>query len=279
MGGLEIMRLNQFIARHSKYSRREADNLIAQGRVNIQKSKAQLGVEVHEGERVFIDGKMLKPKKEFTTIIYHKPKGELVTKRDDRGRRTIFDSLEKKFAHFTPIGRLDFASEGLILLSDSIEVVHALMHSSLQREYILKLNGKITEEMIEAMENGLVLEDARAGGHEKSAIDSMEFKPFDFYSIYKSDSKFSKLKVRISEGKNRELRRFFAHFKAEVLDLRRVAYGWVELHALPVGKSRYLTREEYRKLHAFLKEGEGVQVAEMGQEPKKGRGSKRGGGR
>ena len=275
MGGLEIMRLNQFIARHSKYSRREADSLIAQGRVNIQKSKAQLGVEVHEGERVFIDGKILKPKKEFTTIIYHKPKGELVTKRDDRGRRTIFDSLEKKFAHFTPIGRLDFASEGLILLSDSIEVVHALMHSSLQREYILKLNGKITEEMIEAMENGLVLEDARAGGHEKSAIDSMEFKPFDFYSIYKSDSKFSKLKVRISEGKNRELRRFFAHFKAEVLDLRRVAYGWVELHALPVGKSRYLTREEYRKLHAFLKEGEGVQVAEMGQEPKKGRGSKR----
>ena len=279
MGGLEIMRLNQFIARHSKYSRREADSLIAQGRVNIQKTKAQLGVEVREGERVFIDGKMLKPKKEFTTIIYHKPKGELVTKRDDRGRRTIFDSLEKKFAHFTPIGRLDFASEGLILLSDSIEVVHALMHSSLQREYILKLNGKITEEMIEAMENGLVLEDARAGGHEKSAIDSMEFKPFDFYSIYKGDSKFSKLKVRISEGKNRELRRFFAHFKAEVLDLRRVAYGWVELHALPVGKSRYLTREEYRKLHAFLKEGEGVQVAEMGQEPKKGRGSKRGGGR
>lgn len=279
MGGLEIMRLNQFIARHSKYSRREADNLIAQGRVNIQKTKAQLGVEVREGERVFIDGKMLKPKKEFTTIIYHKPKGELVTKRDDRGRRTIFDSLEKKFAHFTPIGRLDFASEGLILLSDSIEVVHALMHSSLQREYILKLNGKITEEMIEAMENGLVLEDARAGGHEKSAIDSMEFKPFDFYSIYKSDSKFSKLKVRISEGKNRELRRFFAHFKAEVLDLRRVAYGWVELHALPVGKSRYLTREEYRKLHAFLKEGEGAQVAELGQEAKKGRGSKRGKGR
>lgn len=252
------MRLNQYISHHTKYSRREADALIANGRVNIEKQKATLGQELHDGQRVFIDGKMIKPKKEAisTVIVYHKPKGELVTKKDDRGRRSVFDSLGKKYAHFTPIGRLDFASEGLLLLSDDKKIAQALMESDLEREYILKIAGPITEKMIEAMENGIELEDARAGGHEKSKITSMNFKPFVYYSIYKNDRNFSKLKVKITEGRNRELRRFFAHFKAEVLDLRRVSYGFVELSALPVGKVRFLSKDEYKKLHVFMKEKE-----------------------
>lgn len=250
------MRLNQYIAHHTKYSRREADSLIVQGRVNIEKQRAILGQELMENQRVFIDGKMIKPKTNghFSVIVYHKPKGELVTKKDDRNRRTIFDSLDKKYKHFTPVGRLDFASEGLLILTDDKKVAHHLMHSDLQREYILKISGKITEEMIKAMEEGLNLEDARAGGHQESKICSMNFKPFDSYVIYKNDSNFSKLKVKISEGKNRELRRFFGHFKAEVLDLRRVGYGWIELCSLPVGKVRFLNRDEYKKLHIFIAE-------------------------
>ncbi|STP12053.1 ribosomal pseudouridine synthase [Helicobacter mustelae] len=250
------MRLNQYIAHHSKYSRREADGLIAQGRVNVEKKKAVLGQELKEGQRVFVDGKQLREKKDgpSTVIVYHKPKGELVTRSDDRGRRSIFDSLGRRYAHFTPVGRLDFASEGLLLLSDDKKIAHFLMQSDLEREYILKISGAVTEKMKEAMENGLELEDARAGGHEKSRIQKMSFKPFAFYQIQKNDRNFSKLKVRITEGKNRELRRFFAHFKAEVLDLRRVGYGFVTLSALPVGKVRFLSKEEYKKLHQLLKE-------------------------
>ncbi len=246
------MRLSQFIAHHSGFSRREADELIRAGRIKVGSKKAVLGQEVSGQERIFLDGKMLKIQKFSTVIIYHKPKGELVSKRDDRGRRVIFDSLDKKFGHFTPVGRLDYVSEGLLLLSDDKKIAHALMHSDLLREYIIKIHAPITQRMIEAMQNGLKLEDARAGGHAKSKIQAMEFAPFHSFSISKNQRNFSRLKVVISEGKNRELRRFFAHFKAEVLDLRRTGYGFFNLSSLPVGKWRYLSRQEYRRLHEFM---------------------------
>ncbi len=248
------MRINQFIAHHSNYSRREVDRLIASGRINIERRLAQLGDSIQKGERVFIDGKILKIKssKLPTVIVYHKPKGELVSRYDDRGRRVIFDSLDKKFSHFSPVGRLDYASEGLLILSDDKKIVEGLMTSNLVREYIVKISGRITQEMIEAMENGLNLEDARAGGHTKSKVVGMNFRAFEYFSISKNHKNFSRLKVAITEGKNRELRRFFAHFKTEVLDLRRVGYGFIQLSALPVGKWRYLSREEYSKLHYFM---------------------------
>ncbi len=136
------MRLNQYISHNSKYSRREADRLILDGRVNIEKRKATPTSILQEGERVFIDGKYLKPKDEenYTLIIYHKPKGELVSKKDDRGRRTIYHSLSSQYAHFVPVGRLDYASEGLLILTDSKKVATKLMQSELERVYLLKLN-------------------------------------------------------------------------------------------------------------------------------------------
>jgi 23S rRNA pseudouridine2605 synthase len=104
------------------------------------------------------------------------------------------------------------------------------------------------------MRNGLSLDDARAGGHEKSKIHSMEFEPFVKYEIRGGNSHFTKLRVTISEGKNRELRRFFGHFGAKILDLKRVAFGGIELNNLPTNKTRYFTRKEYDQLHKYLKE-------------------------
>lgn len=250
------MRLNQYISHNSKYSRREADRLILEGRVNIEKKKATFASVLQEGERVFIDGKFLKPKSEesYTLLIYHKPKGELVSKKDDKGRKTIYHSLSSQYSHFVPVGRLDYASEGLLILTDSKKVATKLMESKLERVYLLKLDGSITQEMIGAMQEGLVLEDAREGGHQKSDITSMEFSPFVDFAIIKNSRNYSKLKVCINEGKNRELRRFFAHFKREVLDLKRVSYGFASLNALPCGKSRFFSKEEYKQLHQFMKQ-------------------------
>lgn len=248
------MRLNQFISHNTTYSRREADKLIEEGRVNIERMKATPKSVLEDGKRVFIDGKIIKAKNEekYTVIVYHKPKNELVSKKDDRDRRVIYESLGSKYSHFVSVGRLDYASEGVLLLTDSKKVAQALMESDLEREYILKINGKITEEMKSAMKEGLELEDARAGSHGKSKITYMNFAPFVYFSIGKNNEHFSKLKVCIKEGKNRELRRFFAHFKADVLDLRRIRYGWIELNALPVGKVRFLDRREYKELHQFM---------------------------
>jgi len=248
------MRLNKYIAHNTKYSRREADTLIEAGEVTLNKKPLkEFGYEVDEEDRIFVKGKAVKVSTELTIIAYNKPKGVLVTKKDDRDRTTIYHKLPGKYRHFTPVGRLDYASEGLLLLTDDVEVATALMESGLDRTYNLKIDKPVTSEMMDAMKEGLVLDDARAGAHEKSKIYSMEFAPFAHFEIRGEGKNFTKLRVTITEGKNRELRRFFAHFEAKVLDLKRVAFGGIELNNLPENKTRYFTRREYDDVHKFMK--------------------------
>lgn len=250
------IRLNKYISHASRFSRREADKLIESGRISINKTPIQsLATQVQKDDIVAIDGKPLKaPDHFFTVIVYNKPKGEIVSKKDDRGRKVVFDSLPSRFKHYLPVGRLDFASEGLLLLTDSPEVVHALTTSQLERLYKIKIDGSVTPAMEQAMKEGLQLEDATAGGHEQSRIESMDFAPFANYQIIASAPKRSKLKVTLVEGKNREIRRFFGSFERKVLDLKRLSFGGIELSALPTGKFRYLERKEYESLRGFLKE-------------------------
>jgi len=248
------MRLNKYIAHNTKYSRREADTLIEAGEVTLDKRPLkEFGYEVQEDDRIFVKGKAIKVTSELTIIVYNKPKGVLVTKKDDRGRATIYHKLAGKYRHFTPVGRLDYASEGLLLLTDDVEVATALMESGLDRTYNLKIDKPVTKEMMDAMKEGLVLDDARAGAHEKSKIYAMEFAPFAHFEVRSEGKNFTKLRVTITEGKNRELRRFFAHFDAKVLDLKRVAFGGIELNNLPENKTRYFTRREYDDVHKFMK--------------------------
>jgi len=258
------MRLNKYISHNTKYSRREADRLIEAGEVTLNKQPLQdFAYEVQEDDRIFVKGKLVKEKSnEVTVIVYNKPKGVLVTKKDDRGRATIYHKLPGKFRHFVPIGRLDYASEGLLLLTDNIEVATALMESGLDRTYNLKIDKPVTQEMIDAMQEGLVLDDARAGAHEKSKIYSMEFAPFAHFEIRAEGKSFTKLRVTITEGKNRELRRFFAHFDAKVLDLKRVAFGGIELNNLPTNKTRFFSRKEYDDVHQFMKRKKANAIAQ-----------------
>ena len=250
------MRLNKFIAHHSTYSRREADRAIQEGYVRVDgEIQTNPATQVDESHvEVSISGKKVVKSDQYTVIVYSKPKGELVTKSDPKGRRTIYDSLDKKYRHFIPVGRLDFATEGLLLLTDAPRVANALMHSKMERVYRVKIKGAVTPAMEEAMTEGLVLDDATAGAHEKSEITSMNFAPFFAYQIQKNQPNYSILKIAIGEGQNREVRRFFAHFGAEVVDLKRLSFGGIELNNLPSGKTRFLNRSEYGSLHKFLAE-------------------------
>ncbi len=248
----EGIRLNKYLSHNTKYSRREADELIKNGHVKIGgKVVTDLSTRVQKGDKVYLKGRFVHPKNEFTVIVYNKQKGELVTKKDDRGRKTIYDSLSKRYHHFIPIGRLDYASEGLILLTDSPEVATTLMTSDLERVYYLKIKGSVTEAMEEAMKRGLHADVATKGAHPKSQIVSMDFAPFLWYKIQKESGGYTKLKVAINEGKNRELRRFFGYFDADVMDLKRVEFGGISLD-IPPGKSRFLTKSEYHSLHTYL---------------------------
>ncbi len=250
---IELMRLNKMISHNTHYSRREADQLIKDGLVKVDgKVVDDLSVQVSFKNKIEIKGNALFEKHGYSVIVYHKPKGELVSKKDDRGRKTVYDSLPSKFGHYLSVGRLDFASEGLLLLCDSPTVVSALMHGDLERVYYVKINGAITLAMEKAMQEGLKLDDARKGGHAKSEIHSMEFAPFLAYRIIKNSPTFSTLKVTINEGKNRELRRFFGYFDVDVVDLKRVSYGKVDLGTLKPGKHRFFNASEYNALRDYL---------------------------
>ena len=248
------MRINKYISHYTKYSRREADELIKNGEVKNGKATINnLSFQVKEGDKIFVKNRLVEKRKEITVIVYNKPKGVLVTKKDDRGRATIYHKLSGKYRHFIPVGRLDYASEGLLMLTDTPKVAQILMESSLPRSYNIKIDKALTQAMEKAMQEGLELEDASSGAHEKSEIKSMHFAPFEGYEVRSEGKSHTKLRVVISEGKNRELRRFFAHFGAKVLDLKRVAYGGIELNNLPTNKTRYFTRKEYDNLHKFIK--------------------------
>ena len=249
------MRLNKYIAHHSSYSRREADKAIQDGYVRVDgEIQDNPATQVDEKDvDVYVSGKRIAPRDKYTVIVYNKPKGELVTKNDPKGRRTIYDSLDNKYKHFIPVGRLDYATEGVLLLTDASKIATSLMNSNLERIYKVKIKGEITSEMEAAMLNGMTLDDATAGGHSHSKITSMTFAPFIGYKIQKNEHNYSILKIAISEGKNREIRRFFAHFSTDVADLKRISFAEIELNNLPTGKTRFLTRSEYGALYTFLK--------------------------
>jgi len=251
------IRLNKFISHNSRFSRREADELIKNGKVSIDgKVIGDLSTKVSYKTIVKVNGRTVKVdySRPSTVIVYNKLKGEIVSKNDPQGRKVIYDTIGKKFSHFIPIGRLDYASEGMLLLTDDPTIATALMTSDLERVYKIKIEGNITEAMISGMNNGITLDDATAGAWENTKTKDMEFKRFLGYQIQTNTGKYSKLKVAISEGKNRELRRFFAHFGAKVTDLKRVSFGGINLNNLPSGKVRYLERIEYDNLRKFMKE-------------------------
>ena len=266
-----MMRLNKYIAHHSSYSRREADRAIQDGYVRVDgEIQDNPATQVDEKEViVYVSGKLVTPRDKYTVIVYNKPKGELVTKSDPRGRKTIYYGLESKYKHFIPVGRLDYATEGVLLLTDASKVATALMNSGLERIYKVKIKGEVTQEMENAMLNGLELADATAGGHEYSKITSMSFAPFLGYKIQKNEHNYSILKIAIAEGQNREIRRFFAHFGTDVADLKRISFAEIELNNLPTGKTRFLTRSEYSALFTFMKANEKLAREKSGNRGKK----------
>ena len=250
---LEEIRLNKFISHNTKYSRREADVLIAEGKVTIEnKVITNLSTKVDKYDKVYVDGHFVRRMDNlFTVLVYNKEKGELVTKKDDRGRKTIYHSLATKYRHFIPVGRLDFASEGLLLLTDNPKIATKLMESKLERVYNIKINGLVTQDMENAMKNGIEIH-GTAGAHKDTKITSMTIAPFYAYQILKNRPEYSRLRVVIGEGQNRELRRFFANFEREITDLKRVGFGGIELNNLPNGKHRFLSQREYDDLKEFI---------------------------
>ncbi|MET0065633.1 MAG: 23S rRNA pseudouridine(2605) synthase RluB [Candidatus Thiodiazotropha sp.] len=239
-------RLQKVLANAGMGSRREIEGWISEGRVEINGQPAQLGQRVLPNDAIRVDGKavakrMLEaPQREV--LVYNKPEGELVTRRDPEGRRTVFQGLPKlKHGRWIPVGRLDINSTGLLLLTTDGELANQLMHPSRQveREYAVRVMGEVTDAQLTQLTHGVELEDG----------------PARFEEIVESGGEGINrwFHVVIMEGRQREVRRMWEAVGARVNRLKRVRYGSVILEsALKVGRWRYLSETEVDELLVTL---------------------------
>ena len=233
-------RLQKLLATAGHGSRREIEQWIRDGRVTLAGRVAQLGERAAAGADIRLDGLPLHTAavSERAVLMYHKPMGEVTTRRDPAGRPTVFERLPPPPAgRWVVIGRLDVNTTGLLLFTTDGALAHRLMHPSAQieREYLVRVHGHPTPEMLQRLRSGVQLEDGPA-----------RFERVEPKGRSESHSWF---RVTLREGRNREVRRLWQEVGLEVSRLARLRYGPVGLpEDLPPGQWRLMREREARLL-------------------------------
>lgn len=234
-----MMRINKFISLCGIASRRAADSLIADGRVEVNGQViSDLGHQVDENvDQVLVDGKVAKLPKKTTTIMFHKPAGCVCTKEDPQGRRTVYDYLPPAYQSLKYVGRLDLQSRGLLLFTDDGELLHRLTHPSYEvpRSYFVWTDRPLSEHAAQKLVDGVDIRE------EDSDVEEIAFAT-DVYL----ENGF--VELVLIEGKNREIRRMMRAVGYEIRDLKRVSYCKLQLGDLPAGEFRELTADEMNKV-------------------------------
>ena len=235
------MRLQKYMALCGVASRRKAEEMIAEGKVAVNGvTITEMGVPVEDGDEVRVDGKVIRPEEVKRYVMYHKPAGEVTTVSDPEGRPCVLDHFRDEGVRLYPVGRLDYDSEGLLLLTNDGALTERLLHPSHQvdKTYLARVSGKVTLETVRSLRMGVMLDDHRTAPAK--------------VRIIKEETFATVVLVTIHEGRNRQVRRMFEENGHQVLQLRRVKFGPLELGDLPRGRWRDLTEEEVRRLRAFL---------------------------
>ena len=220
----QIERLSKVIARNTPYSRRQAEKLIDEGRVSVDGKKIiSQGMNVSENNKIFVDKKLINRSTDIQIYIFHKPKGCLVTHNDPSNRKTIFDFINKKYRNLITVGRLDYNSEGLLILTNDGQLKREfeLPKNNYQREYKVKIQGKITDFIISKISKGITVKGQK--------YKSIEIKKINETSTY------TWIRMILTEGKNREIRKIFDSLNMTVTRLIRVSYGKYRLGKLQKG--------------------------------------------
>lgn len=218
-------RIAKVIARDTKYSRREVEKLILDGRVKIDETIIyKPNVNVTSANTIHLDNKKINFKQQIQLYKYYKPRGFLVTHSDPKNRNTIFDNLPKKFENMITVGRLDYDSEGLLLMTNSGDIKRKmeLPNNNWKRIYRVRVYGKINKDIVLKLRKGL-------------KIKTIQYKPIDAKIDNESNS-YTWLTMSLTEGKNREIRNIFEYFGMSVTRLIRVAYGPYKLNNLIKGE-------------------------------------------
>ncbi|MBQ8685121.1 MAG: rRNA pseudouridine synthase [Clostridia bacterium] len=227
------MRINKFLAEKGVASRRHADEMIAAGRVQINGVVATLGASVEETDEVFLDGQPIaqgEKKEEF--YIMNKPKGVICSVSDDRGRKTVMQLLPETVGRVFPVGRLDYETEGLLILTNDGDTAYRLTHPSneIPKTYMARIEGTMTEKDLNRIRSGVEL-------------DGVMTKKCKAH-IVETNKAYTKVHITITEGRNRQVRRMFEAIGRNVEFLKRISIGKLKLTGLDRGQVRALTEEE-----------------------------------
>ncbi len=232
------MRINKFLAEKGIASRRHADEMISAGRVKINGQIATLGANVEEGDEVIVDDALVSMEEtKLEYYIMNKPKGVVCTVSDDRGRKTVMDLLPEGVGRVFPVGRLDYATEGLLILTNDGDLAFRLTHptAEIPKTYMARIEGTLTEKDLNPIRSGVEL-------------DGVLTKKCKAH-IVETNKAYTKVHVTITEGRNRQVRRMFEAIGKNVEFLKRVSIGQLKLKGLDRGEIRALNEMEI----AYLK--------------------------
>ncbi|NMD37750.1 MAG: rRNA pseudouridine synthase [Christensenellaceae bacterium] len=235
------MRLQKYMAQCGVASRRAAEEIIKEGRVKINGNIiTQMGVLVEPDDFVTLDDKPIKIEPEKHYIMYHKPMGEITSVKDEAGRPTVLDKFRDYPVRIYPVGRLDFNSEGLLLLTNDGELASKMLHPSrkMDKVYLARVSYKVEEADAKKLEKGVY-------------IDGYKTAPARV-KILNANNLFTDIMITIHEGKNRQVRKMVESIGHQVVLLRRVRFGSLELGDLPRGMWRRLSDVELKKLKKLL---------------------------
>lgn len=241
---MEEMRLQKFLALCSVSSRRGAEEIIKQGRVKVNgETVSEMGVKISSADTVTVDGEIIKKEDKKIYIMLNKPTGFLTTVSDDRGRATVMDLVEDIPERIYPVGRLDYNTEGLIILTNDGELAYSLTHPKYEKEkvYEVLVKGIVYHGVTEKLEKGVYI-DGR-----KTAPAKVE--------VLEHRRNSSVLHMCIHEGRNRQIRKMCDAVGHSVIALKRVSVDGIELGNLDTGKWRHLTKTEVERLrYAYNKD-------------------------
>ncbi len=232
------VRLQKFLAEAEIASRRKSEQYISDGRVAVNgKTVTQLGTKIDpDNDIVTFDGKLIKINKNLIYIMLNKPEGCVTTTKDQFGRKTVFEYITGIKERIYPVGRLDYNTSGLLILTNDGDLAYRLTHPkhNIEKTYIADIKTPPSKEELDKLRNGVFIDGRKTA----------KAKVF----VVKSDGEPIKLKIIIKEGRNRQIRKMCSSINHPVKALKRIAVGALSLDGLKKGEYRYLNEDEIKYL-------------------------------
>ena len=234
-------RLQKVIAASGYTSRRKAEELIINGKVTVNGKKVyELGIKVDEKDEIKVDGNIISREEKEYYLLY-KPRGVVTTTSDDKNRKTVVDLINTK-KRIYPVGRLDYDTTGILLLTNDGEFANVITHPSkkIDKVYIAKVKGIVTYEDVKKLANGVYIDGIKTSKGKAKVLK------------YDKEKKTTVIELVIHEGKNHQVKKMFESLSYEVLKLKREKISFLDLKGLNPGEYRRLTPKEVKKIYGEL---------------------------